>query len=276
MYPAEIIFATMLLFMMIAGGYGILAYVMTGIFLSKLLKKAGHKTPYAAWVPIWNQATILQVAGIRGAWGWTAALIGGALLGALLAPFFIGSIIGLAVSVFAIIVAVYAFKAVQKATGVGEVGYIVLGIFFPWIWLILQSSAAERNGYDHAAAFRDSDSFPMNWFGEGDRYGVFLPGVLQMAPSPATSGYAAPAYAPEPMYPAPSAPVAPTEFNSASPVPPVAPAAPAPDFTSPSTGLGKENPVADSLEDLLAEKPVDSNETISSDVDKSKGDDEVR
>lgn len=57
---------------------GIAVYIVTAIFLTKVLKRAGHPNPVAAWVPLWNFATMLELAGIAKPWVWVG-INGGSL-----------------------------------------------------------------------------------------------------------------------------------------------------------------------------------------------------
>ena len=92
----------------------IIAYVIVGLTLMRIFKKAGVK-PWAAWVPVYNSWKMLEIGGQKGFW----SII-------ILVP--IAQIIGL---VFFYIAMYHIGKKLGK-----DDAFIVLGIFLPLVWYI--------------------------------------------------------------------------------------------------------------------------------------------
>ncbi len=221
--------------------FAVAAYVVNAIFLMKLLKNAGHRTPASAWVPIWNTVSLMQIGGIKQPWIWALIFIGGSLVAGMIP--YVGFILSLGILVAAVIVTIYLAKGVQAGVGHGSTGGIVLAVLLPIIWVIWISLASDKSRYDRDAAIREGSQMPLNWFGESDLYepfGATAPayagGYQQPAPSygqhqgfqapaaapapPAAPSYQQPTYtAPEPPQ-APGAPTAAPESWSESPQPP--------------------------------------------------------
>lgn len=150
----------------------VIFYVVNAIFLMKLLKNAGHKTPGSAWVPIWNQVSMAEIGGIKQPWIWMLALFAGSFIVGLIPV--IGVILSLVFLVVSIILMVYIAKGIQAGLGIDSVGGIVLAVIVPLAWIIWMAIASgKRNGYDRDAALREGGSLPMNWFGESDRLAPF-------------------------------------------------------------------------------------------------------
>jgi len=182
---------------------GLAVYAINAIFLMKILKNAGHKNPVAAaWVPIWNTASLMEVGGIKQPWIWTAIIFGGSFLGSLIPG--VGFIVSLAVFVVTVIVTIWLAKGLQAALRTGGTGGIVLAVLLPVVWVIWMGVVSGRERYDRSAALREGGTMPMNWFGDGDRNGSF-PNEPSYA-QPAQSGFQT---APEPQqYQAPQQPAA--------------------------------------------------------------------
>jgi hypothetical protein len=94
---------------------GAVSYVLIAIPLAALFRKAGIEQ-WKAWVPFYNHFTWLQLGGQSGHWMW-----------AMLVPY--GSTL---TSVLLIIGMHRTGKAFGKSTG-----FLVLGIFLPWVWLFI-------------------------------------------------------------------------------------------------------------------------------------------
>lgn len=150
----------------------VIAYVVNAIFLSKILKNAGHSSPVAAaWVPVWNTAALMDVGGIKKPWAWTAIIIGGSFLSGLIPG--VGFLLSLAVLVVSVIVTIWLAKGLQGALRTGGTGGIVLAVLLPVVWVIWMGIVSGRERYDRNAALRQGDTMPMNWFGDGDRNASF-------------------------------------------------------------------------------------------------------
>ena len=210
--------------------FAVAAYVVNAIFLMKLLKNAGHKNPVAAWVPIWNTVSLMQIGGIKQPWIWALIFVGGSLVAGMIP--YVGFILSLGILVAAVIVTIYLAKGVQAGVGHGSTGGIVLAVLLPIIWVIWISLASDKSRYDRDAAIREGSRMPWNWFGESDLYEPF--GVS--APAAAYAGgyqQSAPSYGQPQGFQAPAAPPAPPAAPSyqqptyGAPQPPQAPVAPA-------------------------------------------------
>lgn len=151
--------------------FAVAVYVVNAIFLMKLLKNSGHKTPAAAWVPIWNTVSLMQVGGIKRPWIWALIFFGGNVVAGMIP--YVGFIISLAILVAVVTVTIYLVKGVQAGVGTGSTGGIVLAILFPLIWVIWMAVASGKSKYDRDAAIREGSQMPFNWFGESDLYEPF-------------------------------------------------------------------------------------------------------
>lgn len=205
------------------------AYVVKAIFLMKLLKNAGHKTPVAAWVPIWNTVSLMQIGGIKQPWIWALVFVGGSLVASMIP--YVGFILSLGILVVAVIVTIYLAKGVQAGVGTGSTGGIVLAVLLPIIWVIWISLASDKSKYDRDAAIREGSQMPLNWFGDSDLYEPF--GATAPAAAYAggyqqpSQGYSQPQGFQAPATPAPPAAPGYQQPTYAAPEPPQAPAAPA-------------------------------------------------
>lgn len=141
-------------------------YIVGAIFQMRLMKAAGHRTPGAAWVPIWSTAALLETAGLRGPWPWVGVLFGASFLGGLIP--YVGILVTIATSVISVMLFIWAAKGIQAGTGLDSTGGIVLAVFMPLIWLIWMGVRAPKTGYDREAAIAAAGTFPIRWF---DRVG---------------------------------------------------------------------------------------------------------
>lgn len=167
-------------------------YVVTALFLMKLLRNGGHQHPVAAWVPLWSTAALFELAGIRVAWGWVAVLFAG---GALSAIPYVGWLISVGVLVVSVMLTVWTARSIQAGLGLRSTGGVVLAVLLPPVWLIWMSVRSGKLGkgvpgiparYDRDLAISIGGSFPMNWFGQGDPYAPF--GAAPAAPAFAPAG----------------------------------------------------------------------------------------
>lgn len=198
-------------FIMFASLVGLVFYVITAIFLMKIAKTAEHKTPWAAWIPLWNTVLMLELGGLRKPWIWVLILVGGGLLSAI--PV-IGWVISLCIFLLSIMLTVWLAKGVQRAVGVDNVGGIVLAVLIPWIWVIWMSSAASKNGFNRQAAFDEGATFPLKWFASADpsvSFGGYGHQMRQAPPASPQSGYT------DPSTPPPSSSGPPTNWGAPPP-----------------------------------------------------------
>ena len=93
----------------------VVSWVLIAIPLSALFRKTGI-APWKAWVPFYSTYTWLRLGGQSGHWVWAS-----------LVPY--GSIV---TSVFLYLGMHRTGKAFGK-----EAGFLVLGIFLPWVWLFI-------------------------------------------------------------------------------------------------------------------------------------------
>lgn len=244
--------------------FGVAAYVVNSIFLMKLLRNAGHKTPVAAWVPIWNTVSLMQIGGIKQPWVWALIFVGGSFVAGLIP--YIGFFISLGILVAAIIVTIYLAKGVQAGVGTGSTGGIVLAVLLPIIWVIWISLASNKSSYNRDAAIAEGSRMPWNWFGESDLYEPF--GITAPVGSYAQpQGYAQPQSGYAPQQPQGYAPPA------ASYAPPVVPASPIyeastdqPDSPAAASWTDGSNPTTSSFNAELPEPPRPP-ENLAPDVD---------
>ena len=174
--------------------FAVVLYVINAIFLMKLLKNAGHKTPIAAWVPLWNTVSLMELGGIRQPWIWALIFFAGSAIGGAIPV--VGVVLSLAVMVAAIIVTVYLAKGVQAALGIDSVGGIVLAVLLPVIWVIWMAIASGKvQRYNVEAAVAQGASMPINWVGNSDVYAPFglnAPAYAQGHQGYQSQGYQAP------------------------------------------------------------------------------------
>jgi hypothetical protein len=93
----------------------VLSYLLIAIPLSALFRKTGVE-PWKAWIPVYSTYTWLRLGGQNGNWAWFSFV-----------PY--GSIVS---SIFLYIGMHRTGKAFGKDTG-----FLVLGIFLPWVWLFI-------------------------------------------------------------------------------------------------------------------------------------------
>ena len=95
--------------------FAAISYLLIAIPLAALFRKAGVE-PWKAWVPVYSTYTWLQLGGQSGHWAWLSFI-----------PY--GSVV---TSIFLYIGMYRTGKAFGK-----EGGFLVLGIFLPWVWLFI-------------------------------------------------------------------------------------------------------------------------------------------
>lgn len=224
---AAALIALLMAFFAVFSIFAVAAYVVTSIFLMKLFRNAGHKTPGSAWVPVWNTASLFEIGGIRKPWAWVLVLYAGSFVSGLIPV--IGSILSFGLIALAVVLTIYLAKGVQAGVGTGGTGGIVLAVLLPIVWIIWMAMASDKAPYNREAAIAEGAAMPMNWFGDSDPYAPF--GVGTASPSYQQGYYAQPE---QPVRPeAPQTPTAPQgspwpeqanpPTTSFPPVPPRAP-----------------------------------------------------
>lgn len=93
---------------------GIITYIVSSIFLSKIFKKAGVES-WIAWVPVYNSWKFLEIGGQQGFWA-------------------ILSIIPIAQVVSVVFMCISAYHIGLKLSKDGA--FVALYVFLPLIWII--------------------------------------------------------------------------------------------------------------------------------------------
>ena len=163
----------------------VVSWVLIAIPLSALFRKTGIE-PWKAWVPFYSTYTWLRLGGQNGHWVWLS-----------LVPY--GSTV---TSIFLYIGMYRTGKAFGK-----EAGFLVLGIFLPWVWLFILGFG--RDEYRPELIAAAGLSGPLE--GHGARVaadGIAVPLQYRATPYPgAAAQYPAPQY-PAPQQQAPQQPPA--------------------------------------------------------------------
>ena len=105
----------LLAFFALTAAFVVLNYLLTAVPLAGLFRKTGVE-PWKAWVPVLNTYTWLRLGGQNGNWTWASFVPYG----------------GLVTSVFLYLGMHRTGRAFGKGTG-----FLVLGIFLPWVWLFI-------------------------------------------------------------------------------------------------------------------------------------------
>jgi vacuolar-type H+-ATPase subunit I/STV1 len=100
---------------------GLAAYVVTALSLMSFFRKVGVR-PWIAWVPVYNNWVWLEVGGQR---GWLSLLS--------IIPY------GGTISAIFLYIGMYRSGLAFGKTG----GFLVLGIFLPFVWAFILGSRAE-------------------------------------------------------------------------------------------------------------------------------------
>jgi hypothetical protein len=171
----------------------VISWVLIAIPLSALFRKTGIE-PWKAWVPFYSTYTWLRLGGQNGNWVWLALIPYG------------GTVTG--------IINYIGMHRTGKAFG-KENGFLVLGIFLPWVWLFIL-------GYGHdeyRPELITAAGLPGPLEGYGARVpadGITVPVQYGATPYPAQ---------PYPAQPYPAQPPAPTAYPAQPPAPPAQPPA---------------------------------------------------
>ena len=168
-----------------------LSWILIAIPLSALFRKTGIE-PWKAWVPFYSTYTWLRLGGQNGHWVWLSLI-----------PY--GSAV---TSVFLYIGMYRTGKAFGK-----EAGFLVLGIFLPWVWLFILGFGKDEYRPELIAAA--GLPAPLEGYGaRGPADGLAVPQYYGATPYPG-SPYPAPSDPtgshPAPTYPAPTYPVPPQQ-----------------------------------------------------------------
>ena len=140
-------------------------YVISAIFLMKLLRHTGHRRPWAAWVPIMNTAALLEIGGFANAWPWVAVLLAASVVAGAVAWIpVVGWLLFFAVVVFAIMITVWIARGVHAGLGMKSTGGVVLAVLLPIVWVIWMSVVAGKARYNVYAAMQEAQTFPLKWF----------------------------------------------------------------------------------------------------------------
>lgn len=135
------------------------SYVITAVLSMILLKRAGHRRPWAAWVPVWNEVILLQLAGIRRPWVITLVLIG---FSGVSTTGLIGWALDIAILALWVFITVWIVKGVHAGFGIGKLvlGSIVAVVCLP-AWLIWMIVLSYRHEYDVFEAVSTGAEFPL-------------------------------------------------------------------------------------------------------------------
>jgi len=188
--------------------FALASYVILAIGLAGLFRKAGIE-PWKAWVPFYSTYIWLQLGGQNGHWIW-ASLI----------PY--GSIV---TSIFLYIGMHRTGKAFGKDTG-----FLVLGIFLPWVWVLILGLGKDEYHPERITAAGLGG--PLVGYGAGSQPTGYAPAGYAPAPYQGgaypSKGYQPAGQTPPAYQPAGQTPPAYQPAGSVPPAPTSAPVAPAP------------------------------------------------
>lgn len=143
---------------------GLAWYAFNAFCQLLLLKAAKHRFPLAAWVPYWNSVTLLELAGIRGAWAFLGVLYFGFAVILIFPLNGILVLVGIPVAGMLLVTNVWSAMAIQKATGLESALGILLSILLPPVWYLWMSIRIGRTGYHREKAFEVGADYPFWWF----------------------------------------------------------------------------------------------------------------
>lgn len=113
-------------------------YVWGSLALMGVLKKAGHPQPWAAWIPFYRDFVFFEVGGQSG-WFMFLTLASGIVLSMTEDEFGARWVITLALSILvssaAAVFWVFAIVNVNRAFGKHVLGFTILGVLLPFVWL---------------------------------------------------------------------------------------------------------------------------------------------
>lgn len=93
---------------------GLIAYIISAIFLGMIFKKAGEPA-WKAWVPIYNSWTLLRLGGQNGIWAVLALI----------------PVVNIVSAIFMYIAMYHIGKKLGKSDA-----FVLLAIFLPLVWMI--------------------------------------------------------------------------------------------------------------------------------------------
>lgn len=135
-YAAMFVFLSVLLLFLAL--LSVAVYVWSSFALMGLYKKVGHPHRWAAWVPFYRDFVFLEVGGQAGWWIFLGiAASGTSTLGAdQFGPrWFIGNVIGFALTAAWVVFWVLAVVNINKSLGKHPVGFTIFAVLLPLIWL---------------------------------------------------------------------------------------------------------------------------------------------
>ncbi len=148
---------------------GLAIYIVSAIFLMKILRRAGFEPPVAAWVPLWNSAAMLQIAGVDKPWIWVGIVLSGSLVSGVLSDTgssivsLLSWVLSIAVLVVSVMLVVWVARAVQAGLGLDNAGGVVLAVLIPFAWVIWMGLRADHAPFFDAEAARSiGATFPLS------------------------------------------------------------------------------------------------------------------
>lgn len=117
--------------------FAIAAYIISALFIRKLLRLAGHPSPNQAWIPVYNGMLWAKLTDLN-PWVYLIAVGGAGIVASILSaiPYvgpFLAFIIGL---VPAAVFVVMVYRTNQKV-GKAPVGWTIFGVLLSLIWMIV-------------------------------------------------------------------------------------------------------------------------------------------
>jgi len=148
---------------------GLAIYVVSAVFLMKVLRRAEFKPPVAAWVPLWNTAAMLQIAGVARPWVWVGVVVSGSLVSGLLSDTgsslvsLLAWVVSVVVLVVGVMLAVWIARGVQAGLGLDSAGGVVLAVLIPFAWIVWMGLRADKaTYYDAEVAQSIGSTFPLS------------------------------------------------------------------------------------------------------------------
>jgi hypothetical protein len=138
LYDYTTFFALLIILIFFAFFITAVFYVWASIALMGVLKKANHPQPWAAWIPFYRDYVFFELGGQSG-WFMFLTLASGIVVSFTDDEFgtrwVITLILSILVSAAAAVFWVFAIVNVNKAFEKNVLGFTILGVLFPLIWL---------------------------------------------------------------------------------------------------------------------------------------------
>jgi len=113
-------------------------YVWSSLALMSVFKKAGHPQPWAAWIPFYRDFVFFEVGGQTG-WFMFLSIVSSIVLSLSSEEFgarwFLTLFASILVSGAAAVFWIFAIININKALGKHVLGYTILAVLLPLIWL---------------------------------------------------------------------------------------------------------------------------------------------